>query len=103
VKQFLLREIMIGLLMGTICGIVVGLVGYIWHHSFVLGLVVGIAMMAAMTVAATMGTLVPTFFRKIHVDPAIASGPFVTTSNDIVGILIYLGTATLILRYFNLI
>ncbi len=103
VKQFLLREIMIGLLMGTICGIVVGLVGYIWHHSFVLGLVVGIAMMAAMTVAATMGTLVPTFFRKIHVDPAIASGPFVTTSNDIVGILIYLGTATLILKYFNII
>ena len=103
VKQFLLREIMIGLLMGTICGIVVGLVGYVWHHNFVLGLVVGIAMMAAMTVAATMGTLVPTFFRKIHVDPAIASGPFVTTSNDIVGILIYLGTATLILKYFNMI
>ncbi len=103
VKQFLLREIIIGFLMGTICGVVVGLVGYIWHHNFVLGLVVGIAMMAAMTVAATMGTLVPTFFRKIHVDPAIASGPFVTTSNDIVGILIYLGTATLILKYFHLI
>jgi len=103
VKQFLFREIMIGFLMGTICGIVVGLVGYIWHHSFVLGIVVGIAMMAAMTVAATMGTLVPTFFRKIHVDPAIASGPFVTTSNDIVGILIYLGTATLILKYFHMI
>ncbi len=102
VKQFLIREILIGFLMGSICGVVVGLVGYLWHHNFVLGLVVGIAMMAAMTVAATMGTLVPTFFRKIHVDPAIASGPFVTTSNDIVGILIYLTTATLILKYFHL-
>lgn len=103
VKLFLVREILIGFMMGIICGIVVGLVGYIWHHSFILGLVVGIAMMAAMTVAATMGTLVPTFFRKIHVDPAIASGPFVTTSNDIVGILIYLATATIFLRLFHLI
>jgi len=103
VKLFLVREILIGFMMGIICGIVVGLVGYIWHHSFILGLVVGIAMMAAMTVAATMGTLVPTFFRKIHVDPAIASGPFVTTSNDIVGILIYLATATIFLRLFHFI
>jgi len=103
VKLFLVREILIGFMMGTICGIVVGLVGYIWHHSFILGLVVGIAMMVAMTVAASMGTLVPTFFRKIHVDPAIASGPFVTTSNDIVGILIYLATATIFLRLFHLI
>ncbi len=103
VKVFLFREILIGFMMGVSCGIVVGFVGYFWHHSFVLGLVVGIAMMAAMTVAATMGTLVPTFFRKIHVDPAIASGPFVTTSNDIVGILIYLATATLFLKIFHLI
>ncbi len=103
VRVFLVREILIGFMMGVSCGIVVGLVGYLWHHSLVLGLVVGIAMMAAMTVAATMGTLVPTFFRRVHVDPAIASGPFVTTSNDIVGILIYLATATIFLKIFHLI
>ncbi len=103
VRMFLVREILIGFMMGVSCGIVVGLVGYLWHHSLVLGLVVGIAMMAAMTVAASMGTLVPTFFRRIHIDPAIASGPFVTTSNDIVGILIYLATATLFLKVFHLI
>jgi len=51
-----------------------------------------------MTVAAAMGTLAPAFFRKIQIDPAVASGPFVTTANDITGILIYLGTATWLLR-----
>jgi magnesium transporter len=56
-------------------------------------------MAAAMTVAATMGTLSPAFFRKINVDPAVASGPFVSTANDITGILIYLGTATALLRF----
>ncbi len=103
VRVFLVREILIGFMMGVSCGVVVGLVGYLWHHSFVLGLVVGISMMVAMTVAASMGTLVPTFFRKIHVDPAIASGPFVTTSNDIVGILIYFATATFFLKIFHII
>jgi len=102
VKQFLTREILVGLLMGLCCGIVVGCVGYLWHRSFILGIVVGVSMMGSMTVAATMGTLVPTFFRRIHVDPAIASGPFVTTSNDIVGILIYLSFATLMMNYFHL-
>jgi magnesium transporter len=53
-----------------------------------------------MTVAATMGAFAPTFFQKLEIDPAIASGPFVTTSNDIIGILIYMGTATLFLKYF---
>jgi magnesium transporter len=56
-------------------------------------------MVTAITVAASMGTLIPAFFKKVKIDPAIASGPFVTTANDIVGIIIYLGIATLFLKY----
>jgi magnesium transporter len=60
--------------------------------------VVGLAMVTAMVVAASMGVLAPSFFKKIGIDPAIASSPFVQTANDISGILIYFGTATLFLR-----
>ena len=56
-------------------------------------------MFVAITVAATMGTLIPAIFKKLNIDPAIASGPFVTTANDITGIVIYLSTATFFLKY----
>ena len=77
----------------------VGIVGTLWFRNPTIGIVVCVAMIIAMTVACTMGALIPSFFRKVHVDPAIASGPFVTTANDITGIIIYMGTATILLRY----
>jgi len=45
-------------------------------------------------VAATMGTFVPVAFKKLGIDPAIATGPFVTMSNDVIGLIIYFGIAT---------
>ena len=77
----------------------VGIIALLWHQEPMLGAVVAIAMSASMTVAATIGAFAPTFFHKLDIDPAIASGPFVTTSNDIIGILIYMGTAALFLKY----
>ncbi len=98
-RAHLWKEVRVGLLLGIVCGCLVGLAAVIWHRNAYLGLVVGVSMVAAMTVAATMGTLAPAVFRKLNIDPAVASGPFVTTANDITGILIYLGTATLFLRF----
>ncbi len=97
-RQVFLKELRVGVIMGLVCGVTIGLVAYFWHHNVYLGLVVGLAMVTAMTVAATMGVLAPTFFKRIGVDPAIASTPFVQTANDITGILIYFGTATLFLN-----
>jgi magnesium transporter len=54
-----------------------------------------------MTVAAVMGVLAPSFFKRVGVDPAIASSPFVQTANDITGIMIYFGTATLFLQHLR--
>lgn len=93
------KEVRVGLLLGVVCGVLVGVAAVVWHHNPYLGFVVGISMVAAMTVAAAMGTLAPAFFRRLHIDPAVASGPFVTTANDITGILIYLGTASVFLRF----
>ncbi len=99
IRRSIWREAKIGITMGLICGLVVGLIALAWHHQVIIGLVVAIAMSAAMTIAATMGVLVPTVFQRLKIDPAIASGPFVTTSNDIIGILVYMGTATIFLKY----
>jgi magnesium transporter len=93
------KEVRVGLVLGIVCGLLVAVAAIVWHRNPYLGMVVGMSMTVAMTVAAAMGTLAPTFFRKVHIDPAIASGPFVTTANDITGILIYLGTATAFLRF----
>jgi len=98
-KRVILKEIKVGILMGFICGSVVGVFAYLWHGIFYLGVVVAVAMVSAMTVASLVGTLAPAVFKSLRIDPAVSSGPFVTTANDITGILIYLGTATFFLKY----
>jgi magnesium transporter len=98
-RRVLFKEIKIGLLMGVACGTVAGCAAVLWHKDLLLGPIVALAMVTAITVAAAMGTLIPAFFKKVKIDPAIASGPFVTTANDIVGIIIYLSIATLFLKY----
>ncbi len=93
------KEVRVGLLMALACGFTLGAVAEIWHHNPALGFAVGTAMAAAIVVASLMGTLVPIIFKRLGVDPAVASGPFVTTANDITGILIYLSISTLFLKY----
>ena len=87
-----------GIIMGITCGLIVAFVAFFWHGNLYLSLVVAVAMIIAITIATSMGTLAPAFFRKMKIDPAVASGPFVTTANDITGILIYLGVATILLK-----
>jgi magnesium transporter len=93
------KEVRVGLLMALACGLTLGAVAEIWHDNPALGFAVGTAMAAAIVVASLMGTLVPIIFKRLGVDPAVASGPFVTTANDITGILIYLSISTLFLKY----
>lgn len=103
----LVREIAAGALMGSACGIVVGLwaeylirsgeAGIITHSSLYLAMTVGLAMMGAMTFAAMFGAVVPIIFDRFKIDPAVASGPFVTSSNDIFALLIYYGVSLLLL------
>ena len=98
-SRVLFKEIKIGCLMGIACGVVAGCAAVLWHKDPFLGPIVALAMIIAITTAASMGTLIPAFFKKVKIDPAIAAGPFVTTANDIVGIVIYLGIATLFLKF----
>ena len=100
-RQVFFKEVRVGMIMGSVCGFTVGLVAWFWHGNPYLGLVVGLAMVVAMVVAASMGVIAPTAFKRLGIDPAIASTPFVQTANDITGILIYFATATTFISYLR--
>ena len=86
----MLREGRVGLSLGVIYGVLLGAVAFIWQGSPMLGLVVGSAICASMTVAAVLGGLLPLAFARMGIDPAVASGPFLTTAIDIIGLVMYL-------------
>jgi magnesium transporter len=93
----LIREVLIGISMGVICGVVVGIAGQIWMGVPMLGLAVGGAMIATITVASFLGAFLPVIFERFRVDPAVVSGPLITTVKDITGLLIYFAIATLVM------
>jgi magnesium transporter len=86
------RELRVAVLNGLVCGILAATVAGLWRGPAI-GMVVGSAMLTVVLVATSVGTTVPMVLKKLGVDPALATGPFVTTSNDIIGILIYLTLA----------
>lgn len=96
VPVFLYKELRVGLLMGSIYGFFAGLTGILFlsNYNIYLGIVVFFSMMAGMMTAAILGVIAPSLLKRWHFDPAIASGPFVTTLNDIAGIIIYMLIAT---------
>jgi magnesium transporter len=87
------KEIRIGLLLGIAYGALLAVVGWGLNKDLILGAVVGIAICANMTLAAVVGTFLPLIAVKLRIDPAVASGPFVTTSIDILGVSLYFITA----------
>jgi magnesium transporter len=96
--KLLLQEAGTGLITGVVCGaFVVGLV-YFWKGELLIGLLVGIAVMSSIFVATLAGSFIPLLIHRLKIDPAVASGPFITTLNDIISILIYLGLATTFLN-----
>jgi magnesium transporter len=89
--KILMKEIRVGLILGGLYGLMLGVFA---KFRFIdadpmLGVVVGLSIGSSMLIAVTVGTFIPMFLRKIDIDPAIATGPFVTTSIDILGVLLY--------------
>jgi magnesium transporter len=98
VLRVMFKELRVGLVMGLVIGLGGALLARFWHHRMDIGLIVGLAMLSAITLSSLLGAMVPLLFRRLGVDPALASGPFVTTCNDMIGVLNYMGIATLMLR-----
>lgn len=85
----IIREMCVGLIIGSVFGILVTMVTYGWQHNMELGIVVGIAMAINMTMATIIGTFTPFALKSINVDPAVASGPVIATTIDVVGLAVY--------------
>ena len=104
--KFVLKEMRVGffngMLLGSLAFVGIGLYVMLFKHytagfSFAVAACVGGSLWLAMIVSSLVGTLVPMFFHKIKVDPAVASGPLITTVNDLVAVVTYYGCAWIFL------
>ncbi|WP_082232177.1 magnesium transporter [Halobacillus massiliensis] len=88
------RELWVGIIIGLTCGVLISLIAYFWRGNITLGLVVGSSLLLTLVIGTIAGTIIPLILYKLKIDPAIASGPLITTINDILSLLIYFGIAT---------
>ena len=104
--RLLFKEMRVGLINGALLAVLtlVSLGIYIhffkvydWGQAFLLSGCVGISLIVAMIISSLVGTVIPMFFHKIHIDPAVASGPLITTVNDLVAVVTYYGLAMIFL------
>jgi len=93
-----LKELSIGLILGAVYGLLIGTVAHMRYSILALAFSVGIAVISSMTVAALVGSLVPMCFARVNIDPAVATGPFVTTAIDIISVFFYFQIATTLLN-----
>ncbi len=91
------KELAVGVLLGIIYGGLIGFVAQFQYSLLALGIAVGIAVLTSMSVATLVGSLFPMIFARLNIDPAVATGPFVTTSIDIIAVFFYFQIATLLL------
>jgi magnesium transporter len=91
------REAGVGLVNGLAFGIIMGLIVLVFFREPMIGLVIASALWITLTLASLGGVVVPLTLNRFGIDPAVASGPFVTTVTDIVGFFVFLGIATLVL------
>jgi len=99
------KQIKVALWLGLACGIILSIIGFFWGDTNpgLLGGVVGLSMFLAVTFSTLTGVLIPLFFHQLKIDPAIASGPLITTLNDVLGIALYLTSATIMFEMFYII
>lgn len=107
---FVLKEMRVGgtngLLLGILSFVFVGMYLIFFkqtsvQQSFAVSGCVGLALLLTMIISSLVGTAIPMFFHKIKVDPAVASGPLITTVNDLVAVITYYGLAGVMLRGLN--
>ena len=104
--HLLFKEMRVGLVNGALLAVMaLGFLGvyihffkaYAWGEAFLLSGCVGISLVVAMVISSLVGTVIPMLFHKIHIDPAVASGPLITTINDLVAVVVYYGLAMIVL------
>jgi magnesium transporter len=95
------KEVAVGSLNGLVLGILIALVAWLWQGNPFLGIVVGAAMTFNTLVSVSIGGIIPLLLRRFDLDPALASGPILTTITDMCGFLFVLSFATALLKYLS--
>ena len=98
-KNYITKELAVAMISGTTIALFVLIYHSLLYGQYQVGLAISISLIIVILFAATLGTLVPLFLHKNKIDPAIATGPFITTTNDVFGIIIYFSIARLILGF----
>ena len=96
-RRFMIQQVKVGAILGVACAGIVGLGALVIEQNGYYALVVGAALFSAILIASLNGAAIPVLFQRLGVDPAIAAGPLVTTSSDIIGICIYFSLAGLLI------
>jgi len=91
-------EMRVALINGLTCGLILGLIVGFWLGNYRLASIVSIALVLITLISGLVGSAVPLALKKLNIDPALAAGPFITTYNDILSLLIYLSLVTLFLH-----
>ena len=99
-EKWFTRELVVALSLGLFCGVVLGAIGMFGWGSYMLGIVVGLSMFFSIIGGISISTLLPTLFRKLKIDPAIAAGPFATIVSDILTLAIYFSVASVLLGFW---
>ncbi len=95
----ILTEFKVGFFIGSMVGLMVYFIAFYWQNNYILGLTIGISLCITVIAAATLGTLLPLIFMRLNIDPAIATGPFITTAVDIGSLVIYFSLGTFLFTY----
>jgi len=98
VVKLILRELGVGVIIGITCGSLIAVIALLWIGP-VIALVVGGTLILTLIIGTLAGTVIPLLLYRFGIDPAIASGPLITTLNDIFSLFVYLGFATVFLTY----
>ncbi|BAT71135.1 magnesium transporter, MgtE family [Thermosulfidibacter takaii ABI70S6] len=99
--KIILRQVGVGFIMGIIAGVVAAVAVYFIQKNVQLSLTIALSLLTSIVITAAVGTLTPLLFKKLNIDPALPSGPFITTFSDIIANFIYLSFATILLLKFG--
>jgi magnesium transporter len=95
-RNRLLKEIAVAVINGLVCATIVFILNWFFYKDINLGITVSVALMTVILQASIVGTVIPLGLNKINIDPALATGPFITTMNDVVGLFIYFSISILL-------
>ncbi len=94
-------ETKVGFFIGITIGIIISLLTWLWQHDYILGVTIGLSLCITVITAATIGTLLPLVFTRLNIDPAVATGPFITTAVDVGSLIIYFSLGSYLFTYLG--